>query len=46
MDRVARRVEETFPQLRDDVTNSLLLFDQVEKDSRQAGYQRARYQKD
>ncbi len=33
MDRVARRVEETFPQLRDDVTNSLLLFDQVQKDS-------------
>ena len=33
MERVARRVEETFPRLRDDVTNSLLLFNQVEKDS-------------
>ena len=30
--RVARGVEETFPHLRDDVTNSLLLFDQVQKD--------------
>ncbi len=33
MERVARRVEETFPHLRDDVTNSFLLFEQVEKDS-------------
>jgi hypothetical protein len=32
MERMARKVEETFPQLKDDVTNSLLLFDQVEKD--------------
>jgi hypothetical protein len=31
MERVARGLEEKFPQLRDDVTNSLLLFHQVEK---------------
>ena len=29
-ERVARRLEEKFPELRDDVTNSLLLFDQIE----------------
>jgi len=29
MERVARGLEEKFPNLRDDVTNSLLLFDQV-----------------
>ncbi len=34
MERIARRVEELFPSLNDDVTNSLLLFDQVEKDPR------------
>jgi soluble cytochrome b562 len=33
MKRVARRVEEKFPMLRDDVTNSLLLFDEMEKGS-------------
>jgi len=30
MERVARGLEEKFPQLRDDVTNSLLLFDQIQ----------------
>ena len=33
MERVARRVEETFPHLKDDVTNSFLLFEEVEKES-------------
>ena len=31
MERVARGLEEKFPQLTDDVTNSLLLFEQVNK---------------
>ena len=31
--QVARGLEEKFPQLRDDVTNSILLFDEVSKDS-------------
>ena len=31
MDRVARALEQKFPQLKDDVTNSLLLFDQLKK---------------
>ena len=30
--RVARALEEKFPQLKDDVTNSLLLFDQLKND--------------
>ncbi len=34
MGRIARAVEEMFPSLRDDVTNSLLLFGQVEKNPR------------
>jgi hypothetical protein len=29
MERVARGLEEKFPKLRDDVTNSLLLFDEI-----------------
>ncbi len=33
MKRVARGLEEKFPQLRDDVTNSLLLFDEINKGS-------------
>ena len=32
IDRVARRLEDQFPLLRDDVTNSLLLFHQMEKE--------------
>jgi hypothetical protein len=31
MERVAKGLEERFPHLRDDVTNSLLLFDQVKR---------------
>jgi len=31
MERVARRLEEKFPDLRDDVTNSLLLFREIKK---------------
>ncbi len=33
MERVAKGLEERFPHLRDDVTNSLLLFDQIKKGS-------------
>ena len=33
VERVARGLEERFPQLRDDVTNSLLLFDEIERGS-------------
>jgi soluble cytochrome b562 len=33
MERVARRLEEKFPQLRDDVINSLLLFNEIVKSS-------------
>jgi hypothetical protein len=34
MVQIARRVEERFPQLRDDVINSLLLYDEMERDQR------------
>ncbi len=33
MERVAKGLEERFPHLRDDVTNSLLLFDQIKRGS-------------